>query len=50
MTEAHSPLACLQDYIVAVNAAQMNSGWCGKTVHITNTATGASITATIADT
>ncbi|BGO88836.1 hypothetical protein NBRC10512_002192 [Rhodotorula toruloides] len=38
------------DYIVAVNAAQMNSGWCGKTVHITNTATGASITATIADT
>ncbi|KAL7342359.1 RlpA-like double-psi beta-barrel-protein domain-containing protein-containing protein, partial [Rhodotorula toruloides] len=38
------------DYIVAVNAAQMNSGWCGKTVSIRNTATGASITATVADT
>lgn len=28
----------------------MNSGWCGKTVSIRNTATGASITATVADT
>merc|ERR1712093_286350 len=38
------------DYVVAVNAAQMNSGWCGKTVKVTNTANGKSITATVADT
>ncbi|BGP37885.1 hypothetical protein JCM10450v2_001821 [Rhodotorula kratochvilovae] len=38
------------DYIVAVNAAQMNSGLCGKTVKITNTANGKTITARVADT
>jgi len=38
------------DYVVAVNAAQMNSGWCGRTVKVTNTANGATITAKVADT
>ncbi|GAA5896444.1 hypothetical protein JCM8208_001876 [Rhodotorula glutinis] len=38
------------DYVVAVNAAQMNSGWCGRTVKITNKANGATITAKVADT
>ncbi|GAA6051865.1 hypothetical protein JCM3770_005506 [Rhodotorula araucariae] len=38
------------DYVVAVNVAQMNSGLCGKTVKITNTANGKTITATVADT
>ncbi|GAA5822960.1 hypothetical protein JCM11251_004437 [Rhodosporidiobolus azoricus] len=37
-------------YIVAVNSAQMNSGLCGKTVHIKNTANGQTVTATVADT
>ncbi|GAA6057911.1 hypothetical protein JCM3770_002200 [Rhodotorula araucariae] len=38
------------DYVVAVNVAQMNSGLCGKSVKITNTANGKTITATVADT
>ncbi|POY70376.1 hypothetical protein BMF94_6657 [Rhodotorula taiwanensis] len=38
------------DYIVAVSASMMNSGLCGKTVQITNTANGKSISATVADT
>ncbi|GAA5981195.1 hypothetical protein JCM10908_004017 [Rhodotorula pacifica] len=39
------------DYIVAMNVAQVDGGsHCGQTVHITNTATGASISATVADT
>ena len=37
-------------YIVAVNDAQMNGGLCGRSVRITNTANGQSITATVADT
>merc|ERR1712093_643645 len=38
------------DYVVAVNAAQMNSGWCGRTVNIKNTANGKTISAKVADT
>ncbi|BGP13810.1 hypothetical protein JCM10213_006357 [Rhodosporidiobolus nylandii] len=37
-------------YLVAVNAAQMNSGWCGRTVQITNNANGKTVTATVQDT
>ncbi|GAA5837080.1 hypothetical protein JCM9279_005579 [Rhodotorula babjevae] len=38
------------DYVVAVNAAQMNSGWCGRKVTVTNKSNGKTITATVADT
>ncbi|BGP36340.1 hypothetical protein JCM10449v2_000240 [Rhodotorula kratochvilovae] len=38
------------DYVVAVNAPQMNSGWCGRSVKITNTANGKTISAKVADT
>lgn len=39
------------DYVVAMNAAQVSGGaHCGKTVHITNTANGKSVTATVRDT
>ncbi|GAA5885300.1 hypothetical protein JCM6882_009559 [Rhodosporidiobolus microsporus] len=37
-------------YLVAVNAAQMNSGLCGKTVRIRNNANGKTITALVQDT
>ncbi|GAA5968049.1 hypothetical protein JCM11641_003712 [Rhodosporidiobolus odoratus] len=37
-------------YLVAVNSAQMSSSLCGKTVRITNTANGKSITASVQDT
>lgn len=39
------------DFIVAMNAPQVNGGaFCGKSVRITNTQNGKSITATVADT
>ncbi|KAM0755654.1 barwin-like endoglucanase, partial [Meredithblackwellia eburnea MCA 4105] len=38
------------DLIVAMNSAQVNGGsHCGKTVHITNTSNGKSLTAVVAD-
>ncbi|GAA96036.1 hypothetical protein E5Q_02696 [Mixia osmundae IAM 14324] len=38
------------DLVVAVQQTRMNSSLCGKKVLITNTATGATVTATVADT
>ncbi|GAA6042756.1 hypothetical protein JCM8097_007460 [Rhodosporidiobolus ruineniae] len=37
-------------YLVAMSASMMNSGMCGKTVRITNTKTGSSISAIVQDT